>query len=88
MGSAAPWPSGATPFVFFERDVAYYANHRDLQDLPRGRLILYDDWQAVRRVAQRHLDEADVGIVTSYCPDGVIAAETAADSQSEAASVL
>ncbi len=55
--------------VFFERDVPYYASHRDLVELPGGgELILYADWPDVLAAAQRHLSEADVGMVTSYCP--------------------
>jgi spore maturation protein CgeB len=30
--------------VFFERDVPYYAEHRDLTQLPGGELVLFDDW--------------------------------------------
>src|SRR5437016_11729467 len=61
--------------VFFERDVPYYAAHRDLWELPGGRLILYSDWKEVAPVATRELAEADAGMVTSYCPDGIAAAE-------------
>ncbi len=56
--------------IFFERDVPYYAAHRDLTTLAHGELCLYDSWPDVRSSAARHLREADVGIVTSYCPDG------------------
>ena len=60
--------------VFFERDVPYYADHRDLTELPgRGELVLYTDWSEVLATARRHLAEADVAMVTSYCPDGVAA---------------
>jgi spore maturation protein CgeB len=61
--------------VFFERDVPYYATHRDLTAIPRGELILYPDWNAVLPLATRHLADADVGMVTSYCADGVNACE-------------
>src|SRR5512146_2990802 len=62
--------------VFFERDVPYYAGHRDLRALPEGgELVLYADWVEVAGSAQRHLADADVGMVTSYCPDGVGATE-------------
>src|SRR5690242_21952937 len=58
--------------VFFERDVPYYAAHRDLTELPGGgTLILYSDWAEVLPLARRHLSESDVAMVTSYCPDGV-----------------
>jgi spore maturation protein CgeB len=56
--------------VFFERDVEYYASHRDLDALPGGgRLHLYARWADVRELAKRELDGADVGMVTSFCPD-------------------
>jgi len=63
--------------VFFERDAPYYARHRDLHVLPGADLVLYPDWDAVRDRARREAAEADVAIVTSYCPDGPAAAETA-----------
>jgi spore maturation protein CgeB len=61
--------------VFFERDVPYYAAHRDLHDLPSGRLYLYSEWEEIVGPARRQLADADVGMVTSYCPDGVAATE-------------
>lgn len=61
--------------TFFERDVAYYREHRDLGEIPGGTLALYDDWADARAKAQAALAEADVAMVTSYCPDGVAAAE-------------
>ena len=56
--------------VFFERDVAYYAQHRDLPAADWCRIVLYDDWADIGATAGRELSDADVGIVTSYCPDG------------------
>jgi spore maturation protein CgeB len=61
--------------VFFERDVPYYASQRDLHDISGGKLTLYTDWEAVRLQAERDLADADVAMVTSYCPDGVAASE-------------
>ncbi|MBP0443612.1 glycosyltransferase [Roseomonas sp. SSH11] len=56
--------------TFFERDVPYYAEHRDLHGLPDGgELVLYRDWAEVLPRARRALAEADAGMVTSYCPD-------------------
>jgi hypothetical protein len=60
--------------IFFERDVPYYAAHRDLSGLAAGTLRLYGEREAVRGNAQRQLKDADVAIVTSYCPDGIAAA--------------
>jgi spore maturation protein CgeB len=56
--------------VFFERDVPYYAAHREWTSQPWCRLVLYDDWPSVLPAARREIADADVGLVTSYCPDG------------------
>lgn len=56
--------------VFFERDTSYYAAHRDMHSAPWCRLELYSSWDDVTPAARRELAGADVGIVTSYCPDG------------------
>ena len=61
--------------VFFERDVRYYAHHRDLLEIPNGALILYSDWRSAMDQAKHHLADADAAIVTSYCPDGIAASE-------------
>jgi spore maturation protein CgeB len=62
--------------AFYERDVPYYADHRDLAELPPGgTLHLYRDWDDVAPNAARDLADADAAIVTSYCPDGIAAAE-------------
>lgn len=62
--------------VFYERDVPYYAAHRDLTALPPGgRLNLYRDWSGACAAAERDLADAEVGMVTSYCPDGIAAAD-------------
>lgn len=58
--------------VFVERDVPWYADHRDLHDLPGGRLLLYRDWQDVLDQRDQLLD-ADAVMVTSYCPDAIAA---------------
>ena len=62
--------------TFYERDVPYYAANRDLLALPEGgELVLYSDWSVARPRMQRDLHGADVGMVTSYCPDGLAATE-------------
>ncbi len=66
--------------TFFERDVPYYAAHRDLTELSAGRLCLYADWAEVLPTARAELASADVATVTSYCPDGVTAADLVLDS--------
>ncbi len=67
--------------TFFERDAPYYAQHRDLTALPGGgTLVLYSHWSEALAQARRSLAEADVGMVTSYCPDGIAATELVLDS--------
>ena len=41
--------------VFFERDVPYYAKHRDYTEIPGGELILYPGWAEVYARAASHL---------------------------------
>lgn len=61
--------------VFFERDVPYYASHRDLTEMEGVELKLYPDWDSVRHYAERSLRDADAAIVTSYCPDALKAGD-------------
>jgi spore maturation protein CgeB len=61
--------------VFFERDVPYYAAHRDLWEIPGGIVRLYADWSEIAAEAAQHADEADVALVTSFCPDGIVASD-------------
>lgn len=61
--------------VFFERDVPYYAGARDLYELPGGALRLFANWDDVRQAASAEVRDADVAIVTSYCPDAIAATE-------------
>jgi spore maturation protein CgeB len=65
--------------VFFERDVPYYAQNRDLTSLEGGRLVLYCGWGDVLAEARRELSDADVGMVTSYCPDALAATDLILD---------
>ena len=62
--------------TFHERDVPYYRDHRDLHALPSGgTLALYEDWDAALPAMRRAVAEADVAMVTSYCPDALAATE-------------
>jgi spore maturation protein CgeB len=66
---------------FFERDVPYYARYRDYTEMPPGgRLHLYESWESAIAQAAEQLSDADVSMVTSYCPDAVAASELASDS--------
>ena len=65
--------------VFFERDVPYYAAHRDLLALDGVELVLYDDLARIRARAEQELRDSDVGMVTSYCPDAIEASALVAE---------
>lgn len=74
--------------VFFEQDVPWYAQHRDVQQMPGVDLLLYADWPAVEARARTELSKADVAIVTSYCPDAVRACRTVLDENTDALAVF
>jgi spore maturation protein CgeB len=61
--------------VFFEHDVPYYAGARDYHDIPGGKLLLYPDWKEIADQARREIADADLAMVTSYCPHGREATE-------------
>lgn len=58
--------------TFCERDVPWYAEHRDLTELSGARLVIYDNWADVLAM-KRGLLDADALIVTSYCADAIAA---------------
>lgn len=61
--------------VFYERDTPYYASARDCWEIPGGELVLYRDWGEVQECAARDVADAELALVTSYCPDGIAATE-------------
>jgi spore maturation protein CgeB/dTDP-glucose pyrophosphorylase len=68
--------------VFFEKDVPYYADNRDLHSLPGGGdLVLYSDFDDVASIARLHANGADLALVTSYCPDAQRASDLVVDSK-------
>ena len=70
--------------TFYERDVSYYADNRDEWSPPRGiKLRLYSSVDEIRAEALRDLDSADLGMFTSYCPDGPQAAYLIVSSRAE-----
>jgi spore maturation protein CgeB len=66
--------------TFYEHDVPWYADNRDLTVLPPGcELVIYGDWAALAAERRRLLD-ADAFIITSYCIDARAAAALIAES--------
>src|SRR3569623_214868 len=66
--------------VFYERNAPYYAAHRDLLEKNGGRLEIYSDWESVSPLAWKEIQESDVALVSSYCPDGIAASSLVAHS--------
>lgn len=59
--------------VFFEHNLEWYQNNRDLPDPDFCEVHVFENWKDVLTLARRELRDSDVGMVGSYCPDGVAA---------------
>ena len=57
--------------LFLERDVPWYAEHRDLPHPPYGRTVLYDSLEQLRSEHEQAVRDADLVVVGSYVPEGV-----------------
>lgn len=55
--------------VFYEKDVPYYSSTRDGTSFAGCDLRLYTDWNEIAGQAEQEIRNADVAMVTSYCPD-------------------
>lgn len=64
---------------FYEKDVSYYAAHRDLAQPDFCHLHLYSDWDSVRRDALRQAEDSDAVICASFCPEGARIADDVLD---------
>ena len=61
--------------TFFEKDVPYYAKHRDFTSCEYCKVVLYRSWNEVRRPALLQARNSDVVLIGSYCPEGARIAE-------------
>ena len=57
--------------LFLERDVPWYAQHRDLPEPPYGATVLYPSLEALQDAYAHEVRGADLVIVGSYVPEGV-----------------
>ncbi len=55
---------------FFEKDVPYYAKHRDFDRLDCCSLHLYPNWEDIRPAAMQAASDSDAVICASFCPEG------------------
>ena len=65
--------------LFLERDVPWYAAHRDLPQPPDGRAALYGSLDELRDTWEDDVRDADLVVVGSYVRDGVAVAEWVLD---------
>jgi spore maturation protein CgeB len=59
--------------VFFEKDLYWYADNRDLPRPEFCDVRIFRDWKKVVPEVKQSLAEADIAIVGSYFPDGIAA---------------
>ena len=57
--------------TFLERDVPWYAPHRDLEAAPYARIALYADQDELHRRFTAAVRDADLVIVGSFVPEGI-----------------
>ena len=58
--------------AFYEKDLPYYAAHRDLAAPDYCDLRLYSSWDDIRTAALREAAASDIVVTASYCPDGAL----------------
>ena len=61
--------------LFLERDVPWYASHRDLSNPPYGRTALYANLESLKDRFNTDVRDADLVMVGSYVPEGVAVGE-------------
>ncbi len=70
--------------TFLERDVPWYASHRDLPNPPYCRTHLYQDLPDLQERFGEQVREADLVVVGSYVPEGVAVGEWVLDTAQSA----
>lgn len=61
--------------VFFEHNLEWYQNNRDLPHPPYCTVKVFENWQEILPVVRTELRDSDVAMVGSYFPDGITALE-------------
>jgi spore maturation protein CgeB len=75
----ARWKHSVT---FYERHRSYYASARDNWAPPAGvKIRIYESIDDISAEASKELDDADVGLFSSYCADGPAVARLILDSR-------
>ena len=66
--------------VFFERNVEWYQNNRDLPHPEYCDVKLFENWKDILPAVRTELRDSDVAMVGSYFPDGIAALEEVLES--------
>jgi spore maturation protein CgeB len=61
--------------VFFEHNVEWYQNNRDLPHPPYCDVKVFEKWEEILPAVRTELRDSDVAMVGSYFPDGIAALE-------------
>ncbi|HSK45167.1 MAG TPA: glycosyltransferase [Candidatus Binatia bacterium] len=61
--------------VFFEHNVEWYQNNRDLPHPEYCEVRIFENWQQILPAVRTELRDSDVAMVGSYFPDGLAALE-------------
>src|SRR5436190_8956222 len=57
--------------LFLERDRPWYAENRDLPELPSGKLAIYSSFEELRDRFESDIRTADAVILGSFVPEGI-----------------
>ena len=66
--------------VFFEHNVEWYQNNRDLPHPEYCEVKIFENWQDILPAVRTELRNSDVAMVGSYFPDGIAALEEVLES--------
>ncbi|HLK09527.1 MAG TPA: glycosyltransferase [Candidatus Angelobacter sp.] len=61
--------------VFFEHNVEWYQNNRDLPEPPYCDVKSFESWEEILPSVRTELRDSDIAMVGSYFPDGIAALE-------------
>ena len=61
--------------VFFEHNLEWYQNNRDLPRPPYCDVRIFESWNEILPAVRAELDDSDVAMVGSYFPDGLATLE-------------
>ena len=69
--------------VFFEHNLEWYQNNRDLPEPDYCDVIVFEKWNDILPRVRAELKDTDVAVVGSYFPDGIAALEEVLESNVE-----